>query len=260
MNYPEHPVKIFDNIHWVGALNPELRRFDVIMETEFGTSYNAYLVRGTQKTALIDAVKDGFLPQTLKLLRQLIDPRDIDYIILQHTEPDHSGSIAELLALAPNARILCTKAASLYLPTSPTGSSHRRREGRDVLELGGRSLRFIIAPFLHWPDTMFTYDDASGALFTCDAFGCHFASEHVLESLTDERFKQARRYYYDCIVSPFAPHVTRAIAHVNELNLPRISAILPSHGPVLDHDPMEAVAFYGEWRRSAQRFRETACS
>ncbi len=250
MKYPEHPVKIFDNIHWVGALNPELRRFDVIMETEFGTSYNSYLVRGTQKTALIDAVKDGFLPQTLKLLRQLIDPNEIDYIILQHTEPDHSGSIAELLALAPNARILCTKAASLYLPHIANRELPIDvvKDG-DMLELGGRSLRFINAPFLHWPDTMFTYDDASGALFTCDAFGCHFASEHVLESLTDERFKQARRYYYDCIVSPFAPHVTRAIAHVNELNLPRISAILPSHGPVLDKEPMEAIALYDEWAK-----------
>lgn len=250
MNYPEHPVRIFDDIHWVGVLNPDLRRFDVIMETEFGTSYNAYLVRGTQKTALIDTVKDGFLPQSLKLIRQLVDPKEIDYIIMQHTEPDHSGSIAELLELAPNARILCTKAASLYLPHIANRELPVDvvKEG-DVLDLGGRSLRFIIAPFLHWPDTMFTYDDASGALFTCDAFGCHFSSEHVLESLTDERFKGARRYYYDCIVSPFAPHVTRAIAHVKELNLPRISAILPSHGPVLDKDPMEAIALYDEWAK-----------
>ena len=253
MNYPKHPVKIFDGIHWVGALNPDLRRFDIIMETEYGTSYNAYLVQGSEKTALIDTVKDGFLPQSLALIKQLVDPSKIDYIVVQHTEPDHSGSIAQMLEIAPNARILCTKAASLYLPHIANRELPIDivKEG-DVLPLGGRTLRFIIAPFLHWPDTMFTYDDVSGALLTCDAFGCHFTSEHVLESCTDESFKEARRYYYDCIVSPFAPHVTRAIAHLNELNLPKIAAILPSHGPVLDKDPMGAVAVYDEWAKERE--------
>ena len=250
MNYPEIPIKLFEGIHFVGALDPGLKRFDVIMETKFGTSYNAYLVQGTKKTVLIDTVKDGFLSQSIGLIRKLIDPADIDYILLQHVEPDHSGSIAQLLELAPQARILCSKAASLYLPHIANRELPIDvvKDG-DVLDLGGRTLRCISAPFLHWPDTMFTYDDASGALFTCDAFGCHFSPEHILESLTDERFKEARRYYYDCIVSPFAPHVTRAIAHVEELKLPKISAILPSHGPVLDRDPMGAVALYAGWAK-----------
>ncbi|MDL2218701.1 FprA family A-type flavoprotein, partial [Christensenellaceae bacterium OttesenSCG-928-M15] len=250
MQLPKKPVKIFEGIHWVGALNPELRRFDVVMETEFGTSYNSYLVQGNGKTALIDAVKDGYLHQSKALIEQLVDLKSIDYIILQHTEPDHSGSIAQLMELCPNAEIYCTKAASLYLPHIANRELPLNvvKEG-DELDLGGRSLRFIIAPFLHWPDTMFTYDKSTGALFTCDAFGCHYAAEHVLESLTDEAFKGARRYYYDCIVSPFAPHVTKAIAHVNELKLPAINAILPSHGPVLDRDPMGAIRLYDEWAK-----------
>lgn len=250
MKQPNAPVKVKDGIYWVGAQNPELKRFDVVMETQYGTSYNAYLVQGTEKTALIDTVKQGFLQQSLSLVRQLTDPAKIDYIILQHTEPDHSGSIAELLAFAPNAKLLCSKPASLYLPHIANKELPLQvvKEG-DTLPLGGRALRFISAPFLHWPDTLFTYDDATQALFTCDAFGCHFASEQILESKSDEAFKLARRYYYDCIVAPFAPHVLKAIAHVNELALPGISAILPSHGPVLDKDPMGAIALYHEWAR-----------
>lgn len=248
MQKPAAPVRVTEGIHWTGALNPELRRFDVVMQTEYGTSYNSYIVQGEEKTALIDTVKDGFLEESLRLIRQLADPGRIDYIILQHTEPDHSGSIAQLMALAPKARILCTKPASLYLPHIANRELPIDvvKDG-DTVDLGGRVLRFISAPFLHWPDTMFTYDEKTGALFTCDAFGCHFAAEHVLESRTDDSFKRARRYYYDCIVSPFAAHVTKAIAHVRALGLPALHCILPSHGPVLDRDPAGAVALYDEW-------------
>ncbi|MDR1620442.1 MAG: FprA family A-type flavoprotein [Clostridiales bacterium] len=250
MKDPQRPVRLFENIHWVGALNPELKRFDVVMETKYGTSYNSYLVQGRQKTALIDTVKRGFFDKSARLIRQLTDFKDIDYIVMQHTEPDHSGSIAELAALAPNARILCGKPASLYLPRIANRDLNITviKDG-DTLDLGGRTLTFIGAPFLHWPDTMFTYDDVSGALFTCDAFGCHYAAENILESKTDETFKEARRYYYDCIVAPFAPHVIKAIEHVNELHLEKISAVLPSHGPALDQDPLGAIALYHEWAR-----------
>jgi len=245
MNKPTAPVKIFDNIHWVGALNPELRRFDVVMETEYGTSYNSYLVQGSEKVALIDAVKDRFLPESLNLIRQLVDPTKIDYIVMQHTEPDHSGSIAELIDLAPNAEIVCSKPASMYLPHIANRELPIRVVGEgDVLDLGGKKLSFMSAPFLHWPDTMFTYDESTGALFSCDGFGCHYAAENVLESLTDPEFHKARRYYYDCIMSPFAPYVAKAAARVKGMN---VSAILPSHGPVLDKDPMAAVALYEEW-------------
>jgi len=247
MRYPEKPVKVLEGIHWVGALNPQLRRFDVVMETKYGTSYNSYLVQGEKKIALIDSVKDGFLSQSEALIRQLVDPAKIDYIILQHTEPDHSGSVAQMLALAPHARVLCSKPASLYLPHIANRELPVDvvKEG-DTLDLGGRTLRFISAPFLHWPDTIFTYDDRSGALFTCDAFGFHYAAENVLESLTTEPFEEARRYYYDCIMSPFAPHVARAVAHLDELALD-IRAILPSHGPVLDRDPQKAISLYRAW-------------
>ncbi len=247
MKKPELPVKILPGIHWVGAQNPELRRFDVVMETQYGTSYNAYLVQGTEKTALIDTVKDGFLEESLGLIANIMDPAKIDYIILQHTEPDHSGALKALLDVAVNAQVYCTKAASLYLPAIANRELPITvvKEG-DTLALGGRTLTFIMAPFLHWPDTMFTYDESTGALFTCDAFGCHYAAAQVLESKTDPEFQEARRYYYDCIVSPFAPYVTKAIRHVSELGI-NISAILPSHGPVLDKDPMGAVALYADW-------------
>lgn len=248
MNAPHAPVSIAEGVWWVGALDPDLRVFDVVMETKHGTSYNAYIVQGTEKTALIDGVKDGFLPQTLERISQVCDPASIDYIVVQHTEPDHSGAIAELMQLAPKAEIYCSKPASLFLPLIANRELpvHPVKDG-DELPLGGRTLKFILAPFLHWLDTMFTFDDLSGTLFTCDAFGAHFSSEAVLESRTDPAFRESRRYYWDCIMAPFAPYAAKAVKHLDELNLPKIATVAPSHGPVLDSDPMEAVELYREW-------------
>jgi len=250
---PLHPLQIKPGIYWVGALNPDLRRFDVIMETEFGTSYNAYLVVGEEKTALIDCVKDGFLEESLALIRQVIDPKNIDYIILQHTEPDHSGSVAELMQICDHAGIYCSKAASLNLPhIANTELPITAVKDGDTLELGNCTLTFLATPFLHWPDTMSTYHAQSGALFTCDFFGCHYTPEQVLESKTDPAFLGARRYYYDCIMSPFAAYATKAIARIKALNAP-ISAILPSHGPVLDQNPMNAIDLYEQWAQERKR-------
>ncbi len=252
------PINIAKNIDWVGVTNPDLKRFDVIMETEYGTSYNAYIVKGSEKTALIDCVRDGYLEDSLEKIAQIVDPTTIDYIVVQHTEPDHSGCVEAISAQAPGAQIVCTKAASQYLPFIANRELPITvvKEG-DELDLGDIKLKFIVAPFLHWPDTMFTYEEKSGCLFTCDAFGCHYSSEKVLESLTDPEFKKARRHYYDCIVSPFAPYVLKAIKHVSELNLPNISAILPSHGPVLDKDPMEAVTIYEQWSKEVVPEKDT---
>ncbi len=250
MSKPTKPVDIGNEIYWVGALNPEMRRFDVIMETEFGSSYNSYIVKGDSKIALIDAVRDGYLKESLALIRQVVDP--IDYIIIQHTEPDHTGALAELLDIATNAKIYCSKPASSNLPLIAQRELPLTvvKDG-DSLELGNRKLRFISAPFLHWPDTIFTYDENSGALFTCDAFGCHYSPENVLESKTDPRFKHERKYYYDCIVAPYAAFVKKAIASVKEKQL-KITSILPSHGPVLDENPMEAVEQYDAWSRQGE--------
>jgi flavorubredoxin len=250
---PKKPLTIADGIFWVGALNPEMKRFDVIMETEDGSSYNSYVVQGREKIALIDCVRDGFFEESLALIRQVVDPEKIDYIIIQHTEPDHSGTLAQLLDIAKNAKVFCSKPGSMNLPSI----SHRElpitvvKDG-DGLDLGGRTLRIISAPFLHWPDTFFTYDDTTGSLFTCDVFGCHFAPFNVLESLTDDRFKGARRYYYDCIMAPFAASAKKAVSTLKELGL-KITAILPSHGPVLDKDPLEAIELYDRWSRELDR-------
>jgi flavorubredoxin len=250
LSRPTAPVKIADGIYWAGALNPNMKRFDVIMETDFGSSYNSYIVQGAEKIALIDCVRDGFLEESLALMRQVIDPAKIDCIIIQHSEPDHSGALKQLLNIAKNARVFCSRAASMNLPfiTHADLPMTVVKDG-DEIDLGGRKLRIIAAPFLHWPDTLFTYDEASGSLFTCDVFGSHFAPFHVLESLTDKVFKGQRRYYYDCIMSPFASNVKKALETLKALNL-RINAILPSHGPVLDKDPQEAISHYDRWSRA----------
>lgn len=238
-------VPVANGITWVGVQDPGLRRFDVVMKTQYGSSYNSYIVKGEKKTALIDTVKDGFFAGSLERIKSVVDPAKIDVIVIQHTEPDHSGSISELLKAAPNAKIYCTRAAAANLPqiANEPVACEIVKDG-EVLDLGGHTLRFILAPNLHWPDTMFTYDEKAAALFTCDAFGSHFSAPEILMSKTDYDMVSQARYYYDCIMSPFAPFVQKAVAAVKSL---KIDLILPSHGPVLDKDPMKVVELYQQW-------------
>lgn len=238
-------VKITGSIDWVGALNPELRRFDVIMHTEYGTSYNAYLVRGEEKTALVETVKDRFVDEQLGRIRSLVNVADIDYIVLDHTEPDHSGALAEILAQCPKATVVCSRAASVFLKDIVNADFTVKvvKDG-DEIDLGGRTLSFISAPYLHWPDSMFTYIKEDGVLITGDVFGSHYAGADILESKTGGEYAKAQRYYFDVIMGPFKKYVREALAKIDSLDY---GIICPSHGPVLDKAPEETVKRYAEW-------------
>ncbi len=151
-------LKLKDGIHWIGALDPELRVFDIIMYTEFGTTYNSYLVKGTEKTAVFETVKAKCFDAYLENLKSEIDVAKLDYIIVDHTEPDHSGSVEMLLELAPKAKVVGSAAAIRFLKAI----ANREFESivvntGDTLDLGGKTLKFISAPFLHWPDSIYTY-------------------------------------------------------------------------------------------------------
>jgi len=241
------PVEIKKNIWWAGVENPSLRVFDVIMETKWGTSYNSYLVKGTEKTALIDSVRDGFWDEQFEGLKQICDPEKIDYIICNHTEPDHSGSLKKTLEVAKNATVVCSRPAKMIIKELLNRDFECIVVGDgDSIDLGGKTLKFISAPFLHWPDTIFTYIEEDAFLSTCDAFGFHFAAPDVFDDktmLTDAMI-ESQKYYFDVIMSPFKPYVLQAIEKIRGL---KIDVIAPSHGPVLRSDPWGAVKRYEEW-------------
>lgn len=240
-------VEITKDIYWAGVHNPGLRIFDVIMRTEWGTSYNSYLIKGASKTAIVDSVKEGFTEAFIRNIADVCDISKIGYIVCNHTEPDHSGSLARLLDLAPDAVVLCSKSASVLLRSIMNRDFECRTVGDgDSVDLGGRTLKFISAPFLHWPDSIFTYVPEEGVLLSGDVFGFHFSAENVFDNLTTFNGEMAahQKYYFDVIMGPFKSYVLQAIDKIRGFD---IKVIGPSHGPVLRSAPWETVKRYETW-------------
>ncbi|MBM7834141.1 FprA family A-type flavoprotein [Clostridium sardiniense] len=241
-------VEIKKDIYWVGALDPKLRIFDIIMYTPYGTTYNSYVVKGSEKIALFETVKERCFDEYLKTLETLdITPADIDYIIVDHTEPDHAGSVGKILDLAPHAKVVGSMQAISYLKEIINRDfEHIVVRDGDTLSLGNKTLKFISAPFLHWPDSMYTYVVEDEVLITCDSFGSHYSCEEVFNDLIPDKdaYNEALRYYYDCIMGPFKPFVLKAINKIKDL---KIDVICPGHGPVLREDPWKIVETYKEW-------------
>ena len=228
-------------IDWVGILDFGIVTFDVVMETKYGTTYNSYVVKGTEKTALIETAKATFFDEYIEKVKSVVDPAQIDYIVLDHTEPDHSGSLARLLALCPKAKVIASAAALKYLKdiTNEEFPCQAVREG-DSLDLGGKTLQFIGASNLHWPDSIYTYVPEDKVLFTCDSFGAHFASPS--KKIFDDEvgdYRDAFDYYFAAILRPFSRFFLRAIEKVEAME---IKMICPGHGPVLRSHWKECVA------------------
>jgi flavorubredoxin/NADPH-dependent 2,4-dienoyl-CoA reductase/sulfur reductase-like enzyme/rubredoxin len=247
-------TEIKPNVFWIGALDPDLRIFDVIMETNFGTSYNAYLVKGQEKTVLLETVKEKFFDQYLKNLKEAADPSQIDYLIMNHTEPDHSGSIARLLQLNPNLTIIGSQTALTFLQAIVNRPFNARevRDG-DTLDLGGTQLQFISAPFLHWPDSMYTYVPEQKILFTCDSFGAHYSDERLFNDLIPGDFEEAYKYYFDMILSPFKGYMREALDKIAGLEL---DCICPGHGPILRQNLDYYLDLYRQWSAEEPRTSE----
>ncbi len=245
-------VEIKKDIYWVGAQDPTLRIFDIVMYTPFGTTYNSYVVKGSEKTVVFDTVKEYTFNQYMERLEDLdIDISKIDYIIISHTEPDHAGSVAKMLDIAPNAKIVGSAMAIRYLK----GIVNREfpyievKDG-DFLSLGNKTLRFINAQFLHWPDTIYTYIPEDKLLVTCDSFGAHFATGALFDDEIEnqEDYDSAYRYYYDVIMSPFKKYVLKAIDSIKDLD---IDMIATGHGPILRKNVKKAVELYKQWSEPA---------
>ncbi len=243
---------ITPHFYWLGALDPQLRVFDIIMETQYGTTYNAYLLKGEEGIALFETVKERFFDSYLENLKSLTPLEDITYIVVNHTEPDHVGSVAKLLDYAPQATVVGSALAIKYLTqiTNKTFKSKVVKEG-DTLSLGNKTLRFLSVPLLHWPDTMYTYIEEEQILVTCDSFGEHYCDERLFKSqLEPEKeadFNEAYRYYFDMIMGPFKPYVQKALIKIKDLPL---SYICPGHGMILEKENMqEYLALYNQWSR-----------
>ncbi|MGS0765315.1 (4Fe-4S)-binding protein [Syntrophomonas curvata] len=243
-------VEIKDNVFWAGALDPELRVFDIIMKTKYGTSYNAYVVRGEEKVALIDCVKEKFFEEYLAKLKQVINLDQIDYLVVNHTEPDHAGSVSKLLDLAPALTIVGHLNAIEFLREVCNREFRYEliRNGTEI-DLGGKTLRFINALLLHWPDTMYTYIKEDKILFSCDSFGSHYPDERLFNDLIDKDITEELRDYFEHILGPFKEPMRRAL---NRLQKYDIDIVCPGHGPVLRQDLDKYFALYRQWSSAAE--------
>ncbi|MBQ8636856.1 MAG: FprA family A-type flavoprotein [Clostridia bacterium] len=239
-------VKLTDKIYYVGVKDPNLKVFDIIMDTEFGTTYNSYIVKG-EKTALIEAAHDKLYDEYINNIEDVTSLDSIDYIICNHTEPDHTGALERILKVNPDVTVVGTIAALKNLKniTNTTFNELLAKDG-EVLDLGGLTLKFYIAPNLHWPDTMMTYCAEEKALFSCDVLGAHYCFDGIVDSeITNKAdYEKAMQHYYNCIVSPFNSFVQNGLKKIEGLD---IQIVCNSHGPVLKDFIAEGIEKYQKW-------------
>lgn len=244
------PVRILPGLHWVGVLDTQLRVFDVIMQAQHGTTYNSYVVRGSEQVALIDASKGKFAETFLGTLRPASDPAEIDYLVCNHLEPDHSGALGDVLQVAPQAQVVVSRPGKALVQAILNRDVKPRvvAEG-DRIDLGGKTLRFISAPFLHWPDTMFTYLEEDQVLFSGDFLGAHYCDPRLYNDLV-ENYDEAFRYYFQVIMRPFKEYVRQALVKLDSLP---IKMVCPVHGPILRAEIGRYIERYREWSAEPPR-------
>lgn len=240
-------VELKNKIYWIGVENPELRIFDIIMETKRGTTYNSYLI-DDEKVAIIDTVKDGYFDTYLENIKNIIGDRKVDYIIVQHTELDHSGSLIKLLEVYPEAKVIASKAAIKYLGGILNTNFHSL-PAEQPINLGSRTLEFISAPNLHWPDTIFTYVKEEKVLFTCDVMGCHYSPINCITDGCSGDYETEMKYYFDVIMGPFKKFVNAGLDKIE--SLPK-DIVAPSHGPIHIDDIEHYINLYRQWAREEE--------
>lgn len=249
-------MKLKDNVYSVGVLNPGMRVFDIIMYAGYGTSYNAFLITG-EKNVLVDTVLESFFDEYLQNIQSVIDISKIDCLIVNHTEPDHSGSIAKLLDLNPNITVYSTFSAKKCLSAilNCEFKSVVVKQG-DKLDIGNGELEFIIAPLLHWPDTMFTWMPSRNVLFTCDFLGCHYCEPVMKDTAVHypDKYRAEFEHYYRCIMAPFAPYVLSGLDKIRDLP---VELVCTSHGPCLTETIRECEELYRKWSTPLPKSQKT---
>ncbi len=239
-------MKISKHVDYIGVMNPNLRIFDIVMQADYGTTYNAYIVRDS-KNVLVETVHEKFFDEWVDNINALCGVDKIDYLIMNHTEPDHSGSIAKLLELNPNITVYASTSGIKFIQAIANAEiKHVVANEGDTLNLGATTLKFISAPFLHWPDSIFTYCEQDKVLFTCDMFGAHYCEPGVFDTKVryHDAYDKSFKGYYDAIFGPFKPYVISAIDKIKDL---AIDYVCTSHGPVLSETFAAVKDKYAKW-------------
>ncbi len=222
-------LNVTDKVKWIGVLDRDIVTFDIVMETKYGTTYNSWFIDAQKKT-IIETTKEKFWDVYRNKIEKVTAPEEIDYIILNHTEPDHSGNVRNLLDLAPRATVVGSGNAIRYLKDLMDGDfPHIIVKDGDTLDLGDMTLRFIGAPNLHWPDSIYTWLEEEQVLFTCDSFGAHFCHEAMYDDKVGD-YDDAFTYYFDVILKPFSKFMLKAIEKIEGYD---IKVIATGHGPIL---------------------------
>jgi len=246
-------MKLAENVVYVGMQNPGMRNFDIIMSTGYGTTYNSYLIMG-EKNVLIETVHNTYTKEYIEKIEEYVPISEINYVILNHTEPDHSGSLSELLNINPDIIVIGTTAAIKNIKNiiNKDFNSQIVKQG-DTLDIGNDQVfDFIIAPNLHWPDSMFTYYKKEKILFSCDVFGSHYCEQFVYDYQLKKPnlYEIERKNYYDCIFAPFKKFVLSGIEKIENLE---IELICCSHGPVLKKGIKETIDLYKSWSSTEEK-------
>lgn len=246
-------IKIKKDLTWIGVLDPDLRIFDVTLETEFGTTYNSYVLKGSEKTVIFDTAKGVFRDEYLKKVESIVDFKDIDIVVAHHVEPDHSGCLEFLLEKNPDIEVYGTPASIKFLAdiVNKPFNGHAIKENETV-SIGNKTLRFIMAANLHWPDGMYTYIEEDKILVSCDSFGAHYSFPPLYASKVKEKndYKRAMWDYYYGIMHPFRSFVYKTMDKLKDLD---IELIITGHGPIIDVNPKKAIEKYINWSKPSKK-------
>jgi flavorubredoxin len=250
MNW-RNAVEISKDVYWVGVKDWNRRLFDALIPLPKGTTYNAYLVLGKEKKILIDTANPGFEKELEERISRVMSPADIDYVVMNHAEPDHAGSIPYVMAINKKAKLVTTtrgvKMAQIFYRVPEERIIAVQDQG--TIDLGGKTLRFVEAPMLHWPETMFTYLPENKILFPCDFFGSHIA-----QGLYDDEIEDLEVYaqrYFGEIMMPFAFNAKKGMEKIKGLE---IAMIAPSHGPI-HRNPNRILNAYRKWANGETRLK-----
>jgi flavorubredoxin len=242
-------LEIIEGVYWVGAVDWNLRIYHNTYSTHHGTSYNSYLILD-EKIALVDGVYEPFGEEMLERIKELIPPEKISYVIANHSEPDHSGALPRLMKIVPQAKVFCTAKGKDILSRmySPNWDFITVKTG-DEISLGRKTLRFIEAPMMHWPDNMFTYVKEDSLLLSNDAFGQHIASSQRFEDEVDQSivWEESTKYFANTLY-PFCSLIIRKIEEIQKSGIP-IKMIAPSHGVIWRRDTNRVFERYLQWAR-----------
>jgi flavorubredoxin len=239
------PVLIKEDLYFVGVFDPDIRTFDIIMKTANGSSYNAYLLKTDAGVVVFDGVKEEFGEEYFAKIESLCDYDEIKYIIVHHLEPDHSGTLPQLISRAKNAKVMMSPQANLMIKAVVHSDEIQFEtvwSGKSI-QIGGKTIKFLSTPYLHWPETISSVLVEDKVLFSGDVFGSHYFDKKLFDDLVGD-FDYAFKYYYDHIMRPFKRHVLNALKLYDSEN---IELIAPLHGPIIRQNPIKYINLYKSW-------------